>query len=206
MEENKRQDNTGGQGNDLYRRTQVTIPNARFVYCKLDKPETTQSGVQKYGCCLLLEKSDSEVRAALEQGLAAAMELGAQRVWGGKRPEKVNVPVHDGDTERPDQASFAGKLYMNVSSTRRPRIYDRHRKVLDQPGEFRSGDYGVALVRFKAYSRNGNNGIGAYIDGIMKTRDSDGAVDVEAAFGDYFEPEGQGAPAAQGTGLDFLGL
>lgn len=188
-----------------YAKTTVTIPNVRFVFVKIFKPEKKADGTEVYSVCILIDKEDKEVKATLEKALTAARDWGIRTCWNGQAPANLRIPLKDGDA--PDKASkeygatYAGKLYIDASS-RRPvkKIYNTKREQITDPAEFRSGDYGVVVVTFKPYYKNGNAGIGAYLEGILKTKDSDGAVNVESELDAYFDK------GTAGGAMDFLGL
>lgn len=188
--------------NDLYGKTLVKIPNCRFFFNHLDQPYADpKTGVKKYKSCLVIDKNDKAAVEAVNGALAAARELGIQRLWRGQVPAALRMPVADGDTADNPSPAFIGKYKLNVSSNKKPKMFDKSRRELAE-GEFRGGDYGIALVRFKAYD-NQSKGIAAYIEGILKTKDSDG-TDVAAEFEGDFEPEGEANNAANKEFLGFL--
>lgn len=192
------------QNNDLYAKTQVKIPNCRFFFNHLDQPyQDPKTGVKKFKSCIVIDKNDKAAVEAVNGALAAARELGIQRVWRGQVPATLRMPVADGDTAENPSPVFIGKFKINVSSNKRPKMYDRQRRELAE-GELRGGDYGIALVRFKAYD-NQSKGIAAYIEGILKTKDSDG-TDVAAEFASDFETEAETAAAANASNKEFHGF
>ena len=192
------------QENDLYAKTLVKIPNCRFFFNHLDQPyQDPKTGVKKYKSCLVIDKNDKTATDPINDALAAARERGIQRTWRGQVPATLRMPVADGDTADNPSPAFIGKYKLNVSSNKKPKMYHKDRHELAE-GELRGGDYGIALVRFKAYD-NQSKGIAAYIEGILKTKDSDG-TDVAAEFAADFDEEAAANADNDAANKAFLGF
>lgn len=154
--------------------TKLTTGNTVLAYAHLTEPVALMTGTEpKYGCCVLIDKSDKatleKIKAAIETEKAAA----AQTLWGGKVPTTFKSPLRDGDTDRPDAPEFAGKYFMNCSSRFKPGVFDRHLSPITDPGEVYSGMIARVSVNFYPYSVQGNKGIAVGLNGVQKIADGD---------------------------------
>ena len=160
----------------------TTIKNVRFSYAHVFEPRGFDGATPKYSISLLIDKNDEETIAAVKAALNATIEEGVSKKWGGKKPAKLDVCLRDGDAERPDDANYAGKYYINASNIKQPTVLNQYARPATQD-EFYSGCYGVAVVDFYAHShKNIKNGVYAQLLAVMKTRDGEsfgaGGVDL----------------------------
>ena len=78
--------------------------------------------------------------------------------------ESISTPLHDGDTEHPDDPVYADSMYLTASSITIPTIVDASHQPITDRSKVYSGVYGRADISFytyntcKAYSaRNASN-------------------------------------------------
>lgn len=163
--------------------------NCRFSYAAVFEPKQTPSGAMKYSCCLLIPKSDTATLKAINEAIDAAKELG-KGMWGGKIPPTLKIILRDGDTDHPDDENYAGMMFLNASSNRKPgvKLVDSGMMVdaLDD-SEFYSGCYGAAEVNFYPYAEGGSKGVSAGLNNVIKLEDGEkmaGGMSADDAFGD----------------------
>ena len=97
------------------------------------------------------------------------------------------MPLHDGDTDKEDDAAYADSYFINSNNKRKPKVYDEEGKPTDDSTVVYSGCYGSAMLEFYPYQKKTNQGISASLLGFMKTEDGEplggGSIDVAAGFG-----------------------
>lgn len=186
--------------------TQITTGKVRFSFCNLFTPRAAQAGAQeKYSVTLLIPKSD---KATLQKIKAAAEEAKTNYLTkntGKKLPKDLKFSLHDGDGERPNGGEFGpeckGCYVITVSSNNKPVIVHADKTPLTDPQELFSGCYGRAVINFYVYNTNGNKGITAGLNGIMKLYDGEplsGGVVTDSDWDDGWEDEDD---ADDGDGL-----
>ena len=175
--------------------TSVRIGEVRFSYAHVFEPRSTNGGDPKYSVSILIPKSNTGAVKLIEDAVNAAKQLGKTSKWGGKIPGNCKTPLRDGDTEREDDENYAGHYFLsaNGSEKRRPAV-----KVADggelfdamDSEEFYSGCYGAAVINFYPYDANGNRGVAAGLNVVVKTRDGEklgGGVNVEEALSGLYD-------------------
>lgn len=172
--------------------TSVTTGEARLSYVNVFQPTARQLGAEaKYSVTILVPKSDTATKAAIDTAIAAAIEQGVSKCWSGVRPPQPSICVHDGDGPRPsDGQPFGeecrGHWVFTASSKNAPYVVDLNVQPILQQSEVYSGMYGRASVNFFPYFNSGKKGIGCGLNGIQKMRDGDplaGRITAEEAFG-----------------------
>ena len=162
---------------------QVFVP-ARLSYMYAWEPDE-ETG--KYSTQLLIDKSDKETLAKIKAAIKAAIEGGKSRLANNKGviPKNLKTPLHDGDTEREGVAEYQGMIYFNASTMRKPVICDRRRQAITDRSEVYSGCYANVAVNFYAFSKGGNVGISAGLQGIQKVRDGEQLGGSSVSAGDF---------------------
>lgn len=163
---------------------EVLVHFAAFWEPKLPKGETDPKKA-KYGCCIIYDKSDTETHNGIKEivnRLVAAVKVAN----GGRLPNGFRNPIHDGDTEREGDETFAGKYFFNCSSTRQPGMFYAGGKPIVIPSELFSGCFVQAHINFFSYNKQGN-GIGVGLNNVLLIRKGEalgGAASTAAsAFG-----------------------
>ena len=175
--------------------TQVTTGKVRFSYCNLFTPRAVQDGAKpKYSVTLLIPKSDKFTIQKCKAAIDAAKAAYLARNSGKKLPTNLKTTMHDGDSERPNGGDFGpeckGCYVMTVSSNNPPVIVDANKTPITDPQEVYSGCYGRAIINFFVYDTNGNKGITAGLNGIMKLHDGEplgGGVVTDSDWDDDWE-------------------
>lgn len=170
----------------------VTTGEVRLSYTDLFQPRASQLGAEpKYSVTVLVPKSDTATKAAIDAAMAYAVEQGVGKKWGGVRPPQPNLCIHDGDGPRPSDgqpygAECRGCWVFTASSNKPPFVVDLSTQPIINQAEVYSGMYGRVSINFFPYSASGKKGIGCGLNGVQKMRDGEplaGHVSVEEAFG-----------------------
>lgn len=176
----------------------VTTGKVRFSYAKVAKPEAQTPGQEpKYTMAVLIPKSDTATKAAIDAAIEAAAIAGVAGKWGGTRPTRPAVTMYDGDGLKPKSGEPYGPeckghwvLNCSARAERPPFVVDaRNQPIIgieQIAKEIYSGAYGRVNLTFYAYNTNGNRGIGCGLNGVQKLEDGEplgGGVTAEEAFG-----------------------
>lgn len=186
----------------------ITITGVRFSYCNLFQPKAPYNNPQgepMYSCTILVPKTNTAAKAAIDQAVAAAIEAGVSSKWIGVRPPQPAICVHDGDGPRPSDGSAFGEECLGcwvfkASSKQQPFVVDAQVQPIIDPTQVYSGMWGNVNVNFFAYNNAGKKGIGCALNGVQKTQDGEplsGHVTAQEAF-QPVAPATPFAPAAPG--------
>ena len=199
----------------------ITINNVRLSYCNLFQakpPHNNPSGEPKFSCTILVPKTNTEAKAAIDLAIQQAIEAGVSKAWGGVRPPQPNLCIHDGDGVRPSDGMPYGEeckgMWVFVASAkadRPPFVVDGQVQRIIDPTQVYSGMWANVNVNFFAYSAAGKKGIGCGLNGVQKTGDGDplgGHVTAQEAFQPVAAPAApQEAPGGWPGGVNpFTGL
>ena len=168
--------------------TKVVTPKnelVRFSYAHVFKAEAINDGEPKYSCAILVPKKNKKTLAMIKEAVEAAKADGS-KMWNGKMAG-LKLPLRDGDEERPDDEAYAGMYFFNASSKTKPSVVDENLDDIMDQGEFYSGCWGRASIKFYPFSKNGNKGVAAGLNHVQKLKDGDnlgGTTSADADFGD----------------------
>lgn len=159
----------------------ITITGVRFSYCNLFQPcapFNNPAGDPRYSVTILVPKSNTAAKAAIDQAVALAIEAGVSAKWNGVRPPQPAICVHDGDGPRPSDGSAFGEecrgcWVFTASSKQAPFVVDAQVQPIIDPTQVYSGMWGNVSVNFFAYNQAGKKGIGCGLNGVQKTADGD---------------------------------
>jgi len=150
--------------------TKITTGEVTFCYVNLLKPTAMKEGdALKYNVAIVIPKSDTKTIDKIKAAIEAATQVGLATL-GGKVPAKLAIPLRDGDTDRPDDAAFAGCMFINAKSTNPPGIVDANLEPIIDPNEIYSGMIGRASINFYAYNQAGSKGIAAGLNNVQKLK------------------------------------
>lgn len=189
----------------MSKETQAVLGEARLSYVNLLEPvDRNNTGNPKYSVTLLIPK-DSPSVARMRQAIDNAINEGVTTKFGGQKPANPNVPVHDGDGNRPGGEPFgpecAGCYVVTATCSEKypPQIVAGHDKHPAMPQEVYSGAYGYASVNFAPYNFNGRKGVGCYLNNVLISRDGEPLggkkATAEEDFKDIVIPETAGVGA-----------
>jgi hypothetical protein len=166
--------------------TKIVTGKVRFSYAHVFQPTSMDDGKDpKYNISLLIPKSDKATIKKIQDAIELAKEEGKAKL-GGKIPANLKTPLRDGDSERPDDAAYAGHYFINANSAQKPGVVDKDLNPIITPEEFYSGCYGRASINFYAYNVSGNKGIAAGLNNLQKLEDGErlsGGSTAEEDFG-----------------------
>lgn len=171
--------------------TKVVTGKVRFSYANVFTPKAMEEGGEaKYNVSVLIDKKDTATIARINAAIDAAIEVGKNKLAdknGRVNKAALKLPLRDGDIDRADDPAYAGKLFVNASSNRKPGIIDADMLEITTPDEFYSGCYGRASINFYAFNAKGNKGIAAGLQNLQKLEDGerlDGSSSAEEDFAD----------------------
>ena len=161
--------------------TTITINNVRFSFCKLFQPDIRPGQDPKYSTTVLVPKSNTAAKAAIDAAIEEATQNGTEKKWNGQRPPIVVTSVHDGDGARPSDgmpygAECKGHWVFTASSKERPFVVDANVQPILDATQVYSGMWGNVNVSFFPYANNGKKGIGVWLNGVQKVCDGEPLV------------------------------
>ena len=163
--------------------TQVVTGEVRLSFVHVFEPtKVSESDKEaKYGLTIIIPKDDTKTINAIKAAIQKAAEKGAQKHFGGRVPTNVKNTLKDGDTETDDLGElknvkypeYKGCMYMSLSTKFKPKVLDENRNEMIDPTEMYSGCYGRVSLTCFAYSGDGQRGVSACLNNVMKTRDGE---------------------------------
>lgn len=152
--------------------SKVVTGKVRLSYCNVFEARASQDGGEpKYSVSLLIPKSDTATVAMIEKAIESTIQDATAKTFQGKA-KGLKLPLRDGDTEKDDPA-YEGHWFLSASSKQKPIILDENRNAVLDPRVIYSGCYGRASINFFAFNTNGNRGIAAGLNAIMKLTDGE---------------------------------
>ena len=91
--------------------TTITIGECRLSYCNVFQPQAPANNPQpepKFSVTILVPKSNTQAKAAMDAAVNAAIEAGVTAKWSGVRPPVPSICIHDGDGVRPSDGQAFG--------------------------------------------------------------------------------------------------
>lgn len=174
----------------------ITGKDTRWSYANVREPKSINGGVPKFSVSLIIPKSDKKTIEAIKKAIQAAYKEGEAKLKGNSRSvpplESIKTPLRDGDTERPDDETYANSYFLNANSTTQPGIVDANVQPILTRSEVYSGVYGRASINFYAFNSNGNRGIACGLNNLQKIRDGEplgSRTSAEDDFADFAEDD-----------------
>lgn len=170
--------------------TSVVTDEVRFSYLNAFTPRKADENAKaKYSVCLLIPKTNKDLKARLDAAVNAAKKEGPTNKkanWGGVIPPTLKLPIRDGDVDKPGEAAYAGMWFINANSDNPPGVVGPNPKdKIISATEIYSGCYGRADINF--YPFGGKlKGIACGLNNLQKLRDGEplaGGQSAEFAFG-----------------------
>ena len=168
----------------------------RLSYANIWQAKSINGGAPKFSTSILIPKSDTKTIAKVKAAIQAAYEEGEGKLKGNSKSApslaSLKTPLRDGDTERPDDAAYAGHWFLNANSNTAPGVVDASREPICDTSEIYSGVYARVSLAFYAFNSNGNRGIACGLQNIQKVRDGEslgGKAKAEDDFDDDFKPD-----------------
>jgi hypothetical protein len=124
--------------------------------------------------------------SANEKLLRSAIDEVTQELWGDKaksilkKVENTNFfCLREGDSSRPDDPAYAGKMFVSATNDKRPKVVDRDNSVLAKDDEKPyAGCYVNAFIEIYAYgsspkSKAKSTGVSAALKAVQFFRDGE---------------------------------
>ena len=159
----------------IVKETKVVFGPVRLSYTHVFTKYVPDGGTDKDGkfmTNILIPKSEKATVKAIQEAIEAAKSQGIVSKWNGKEPKKLDMPLHDGDTDKDDEV-YAGHFYVNAKSATRPGIVGKDKAPIVDEDEIYSGVWAIMSVTFYAYKANGNTGVACGLNNIMKFKDDE---------------------------------
>jgi hypothetical protein len=174
----------------------------RLSYANIWQAKSINGGTPKFSTSVLIPKSDTATVSRINAAIKAAYDEGVSKLKGNGKSvpalSALKTPLRDGDTERPDDETYAGHWFVNANSNTAPGVVDLSRQPIIETSEIYSGVYARVSLSFYAFNSNGNKGVACGLQNIQKVRDGEplgGRTRAEDDFNDEFETDDE----------DFLG-
>ena len=169
----------------------ITGKDTRWSYCNVWDAKSINGGTPKFSVSLIIPKSDEATVRKIKAAIDAAYHDGESKLRGNAKvvPPLVAIknPLRDGDTERPDDPTYANSYFVNANSATAPGVVDADCNPILTRSEVYSGVYGRASISFYAFNSNGNRGIACGLNNLQKIRDGEplgGRASAESDFAD----------------------
>ncbi|HBS60857.1 MAG TPA: DUF2815 domain-containing protein [Firmicutes bacterium] len=164
--------------------TKVITGKVRLSFIALLAPSSIDGGDEKFSAVLMIPKDDKNTIKMVKAGVDAAKENGKSKKWGGKIPPSLDLPLHDGDTEKDLEKypEFADHYYINAKSTTKPEVVKPIGKGADGKMKFQeitdsteiySGCYARVSLNFYPFDKKGNKGVAAGLNSVVKVQDGE---------------------------------
>ncbi len=171
----------------------ITGKDTRWSYCNVWEPKAINGGTPKFSVSLLIPKTDTVTVNKIKAAIEAAYREGESKLKGNSKSvpamSLLKTPLRDGDTERPDDPTYAGHYFVNANSSTAPGIVDADRQPILTRSEVYSGVYGRASISFYAFNSNGNRGIACGLNNLQKIRDGEPLGSRASAESDFADDE-----------------
>jgi hypothetical protein len=153
-------------------KTKIVIGPLKLSFVHVWEPTAMEGQTdKKYSVHVLIPKNDKATIDKIEAAIEAAKQEGIASKWKGKLPKKCWNPLQDGDTEKADYEEYNGMLYVSAKSSTKPGVVDKNRQPILAQDEVYSGILGYVSINFYAFDKNGNAGVAAGLNHVMKVKD-----------------------------------
>lgn len=167
----------------------VGTPNpVRLSYAHLLKPYASDANLEpKYSVMMMIPKADKATHKALMDAAKECFENNAAMFKGYDLEDLFTI--NDGDGKSPKGKRYGdenhGYWLRNASNKRKPKVIDKAQNEIIDEEDVYSGCWAKVGLTLYPYAVNGNVGIGASLDLVMKVRDDEPLGGV-ASVDDYF--------------------
>ena len=177
--------------------TKVLTCEVRLSYVNLVQPKTNDLNPgeePKYSVTLLIPKTEVNCKKDIDASIEAAAKMAEKKLWGGKRPPVMAIPIHDGDGVRRNGTAFGDEcrehwIITAKTKTKPQVVHQSNVRVELAPQDIYSGMYGRVTINFYGYDFRGNRGIGCGLGNVMKTREGEPLTGVTSAATDFADLE-----------------
>ena len=171
----------------------ITGKETRWSYANVWDAKSVNGGTPKFSVSLIIPKSDTVTLKKIRTAIEAAYQEGESKLKGNGKTvpalSTLKTPLRDGDTERPDDATYENAYFINANATTAPGIVDADCQPILTRSEVYSGVYGRASITFYAFNSNGNRGIACGLNNLQKIRDGEPLGGHASAESDFAEED-----------------
>jgi hypothetical protein len=157
-----------------YGQTTAT-PAGLLSYPKVFKAEASPLNPTKpkFSCSILIPK-EAKIDSIVEECRKVAKELFGSKFSGKLGQFGDKQPIKDGDLKGENDPAFGHWiLTANASDKRKPFVFDRFNKQIDDENEIYGGAIGILWVQPVAYDHEGIKGVKLTIEGVQKLADGE---------------------------------
>lgn len=178
----------------------------RMCYANIWEAKSILGSEPKYSVSCLFDKEDKETIALVKKAIEAAKEAGKGK-FGEKFPtgSSFKYPLHDGDVDRADDATYEGMMYVNATSKEAPQIVGRKKETITDPMLVGSGDYAMITINFYPFNAQGaSKGIAAGLSNIQFAARGERLSGKATADKDFDELPGDDGDVLDGELPDYI--
>lgn len=147
------------------------LKNVTLAFAQLDKAVSYNGGDPKFSTTLLIDKSDSEQIAKLDEAVMSQLEkrFGAKAKDVLKQIENNSQRYNIADGDSKDYDGFAGHISVKCSSVVKPTLVDIAKQPLPDNQPPRSGDLCNVIIEVFSYDKP-YSGVSARVTGVQVIR------------------------------------
>lgn len=166
------------------KKSSIVVGPVQLNFCNVWEPKAVEgSDKEKYSVQIRLHKKrDKALILEIQSAVKAIATASKETVFKGKTAN-LKLPLRDGDNS--DDETLKGHYFFNASSDSQPGIVDRNRKPIIEQDEVYSGVIAYVSVNFFAFNKNGNKGIAAGLNNILKYKDGERIAGKPSAQSDF---------------------
>lgn len=181
------------------KRVAIQLPPGVGSYVFLVEPRANQRGQMQYSLSLVYSKTRAGELEPLRRAVAeVATARFGPRAAEEMRQNRLRSPIRDGDTDRPDDRTYRGCLFVTARTNRKPMVIDAKKNEVFSEDDVYSGCLLRATVSVFAYDQQGNRGVSLGLNNVQvlkKLERIDGRKSAQEEFEEWSE-EGGGDPLA----------
>lgn len=153
--------------------TKVVTGVVRLSFANIWTPRAMEGQTElKYSTAILISKKDTATVGKINAVIKNLTD-GVKAKNKGKLPANYKLPLRDGDAEKEGDDNYAGHYFLNASSKNKPGIVDKELNEILDKSEVYSGCYVKVAINLYAFDKNGNRGIAAGLNNILKVKDGE---------------------------------
>lgn len=167
--------------------TSVLAGLVRFSYAHIWEAKAITPGQDaKFSMSIIIPKSNPKLLTQIREAIDRAAQIDIVKL-GGKIPPGLKQPLRDGDADpnKVGDPNYKNCYFLNASSKTAPGIVDINKKPITNQSEVYSGCYGYVSLNFYAFNTNGNKGIAAGLNNIMKVKNGEALGGRQSAEHDF---------------------
>ena len=146
----------------------IVLKNVRLSYPHLFHPESFEGQDPKYGCVLIIKKTDPQAQAIKEAIIKAGSEKWPGKLTSGKWPSNLHWPLKDGDEKADENPEYAGCYFISTTSKNPVVLLDRSKRQLTEAdGKLYPGCYVNASLAVASFDAAMKKGVSIFLNGIQ---------------------------------------